>query len=467
MPHPGDGCGPTVREVLQRHAPGVIRAFPPRTSFDKLYVLRQLTECRTGLHGSHAWHCRWCGHSQISHNGCNNRHCASCGQRKRLEWVDRILGWSLPIDYLHCVVTLPHEFIPLILANDNAMYRLFFACVGRTLRELALEKHGAQVGVVMVLHSWGQRMNAHPHIHTIVTVGGLSVDENRWVTVAADSMFAREEVSERFRKLFVAGVRQLYRRQQLTLPSDMKWIGGEEELERWLEWTQQKPWQANVQTAPPHCQGPEAVVKYLAGYVVGSAIRDSRILRHDGRCVVIRVKNYRTGQYEELPMTGEEFVERFALHILPRGFLRVRYVGLFSAQRRAARLAKCRVLCGLPLPSESGNAADQPRADSAEEETVEQQEQEEAPTREPYAPDCRRCAMPGMQSLGRMTVQATNWFVAGLLAFHRQVFTQLSTLDDCHTYFPLMDVSLDGLPAMEDPIEVQFGPLCEGLIPDI
>ncbi|MEZ6098502.1 MAG: transposase [Pirellulaceae bacterium] len=111
--------------------------------------------------------------------------------------------------------------------------------------------------------------------------------------------------------------------------------------------------------------------------MVGSAIRDSRILRHDGRCVVIRVKNYRTGQYEELPMTGEDFVERFALHILPRGFLRVRYVGLFSAQRRAARLAKCRVLCGLPLPSESGNAADQPRADSAEEETVEQQEQEE------------------------------------------------------------------------------------------
>ncbi|MEZ6102332.1 MAG: transposase zinc-binding domain-containing protein [Pirellulaceae bacterium] len=162
MPHPGDGGGPTVREVLQRHAPGVIRAFPPRTSFDKLYVLRQLTECRTGLHGSHAWHCRWCGHSQISHNGCNNRHCASCGQRKRLEWVDRILGWSLPIDYLHCVVTLPHEFIPLILANDNAMYRLFFECVGRTLRELALEKHGAQVGVVMVLHSWGQRMNRHP-----------------------------------------------------------------------------------------------------------------------------------------------------------------------------------------------------------------------------------------------------------------------------------------------------------------
>jgi len=394
--------------------------------------------------GSHVWHCNGCGNSHVTYNGCNNRHCASCGGRKRLEWVDRILGWAVSTNYVHCVVTLPHEFIPLMLANDNVLYRLFFQCVSQALRDLAMEQHGARVGVVMVLHTWGQRMNAHPHIHTIVTVGGLSENETSWVTVDAESLYTREEVATRFRGLFLAGLRRLFRQQKLTMPQDMAVVQDEAALDKWLECVLCKPWQANVQTAPAHCHGPEAVVKYLAAYVVGSAIRDSRILRHDGRSVVIRVKNYRTGNFEEQCMTGEEFVEQFALHILPARMLRVRYAGLFSAGRRKERLDKCRELCAaLQVTEQSDDSALSAPAEDCEQDIP--AESELSPTR--YGPDCRRCGMPAMESQGRLSPLLTTKFLNALVEFSCQVYLRLSTFDVDVSTRTMMSESLDCVPA--------------------
>jgi hypothetical protein len=237
----------------------------------------------------------------------------------------------------------------------------------------------------MVLHSWGQRMNLHPHIHCLVTVGGLSEDETSWVTVDPEAMFAKEEVAARFRQLFLAGLRRLYRQRKMTMPSDMAQVQDEAALTDWLAPVLQTAWQANVQTAPAHCQGPAAVVKYLAAYVVGSAIRDSRILRYDGRCVVIRVKNYRTGKFEELPMTGEEFAAKFSLHILPARMLRVRYAGIFSARQRKERLEKCRRLAPMFQPSENtGNENCLERENISDQEAIE----DTPPVKVPYAPDC-------------------------------------------------------------------------------
>jgi hypothetical protein len=283
-------------------------------------------------------------------------------------------------------------------------------------------------------------MNAHPHIHCLVTVGGLSEDETSWVTVEAEAMFAKEEVAARFRQLFLAGLRRLYRQQKLTLPSDMAQVQDEAALTDWLAPVLQKAWQANVQTAPPHCQGPAAVVKYLAAYVVGSAIRDSRILRYDGRCVVIRVKNYRTGKFEELPMTGEEFAAKFALHILPARMLRVRYAGIFSARQRKDRLKKCRRLA--PMFQASEDAGDDDcleKENNCEQDTIE----DTPPVKVPYAPDCRRCGMPGMVSAGRRNAYDSHLFLTQLAYLCERLFTRLSTFDIDHSTQIVMSESLD------------------------
>ena len=184
------------------------------------------------------------------------------------------------------------------------------------------------------------------------------------------------------------------------------WVRDEAALDDWLQPVVRKDWCINVQAAPPKCQGPTAVLNYLAGYVVGTAIRNDRILRHDGRCVVIRVKNYRTGQYEELPLTGEEFVERFALHILPRGLMRVRFVGLFSPNLRRHSLQVCRQLLGVESPDENEANRDLQEAEAISEQTDKEQATNAlagaggspltcGPPK--LVPDCRRCGMPGMQ----------------------------------------------------------------------
>lgn len=295
--------------------------------------------------GSHSWHCRWCGSVQVTYNGCKNRHCASCGTFERGEWVERVLSWALPVDYFHVVFTLPHEFIPLILANPGPLYRLFFDCVRQTLLGVARTEYGTKLGLVLVLHTWGQQGNCHPHIHVVVTAGGLSLDKNRWIIFSADDpAFSRTTLADKFQDRFVRGLYRLYRQQRLTMPQSMVHVACETDLERWLQPVEAKQWQVNVQTAPPHCRGPEAVLKYLAGYVVGAAIRDRRILRYDGRAVVISYKDYRTGERKELPLTGEEFVTRYARHILPAGFLRLRYAGLFGPRGRKERLAACRAV---------------------------------------------------------------------------------------------------------------------------
>jgi len=410
----------SVTGVLRAHAPALCDARPRAFTAYKSRVLRKLVACQQPELGAHAWHCKWCGNTKVSYNGCHNRHCTTCFGYDRAEWVGRVLSWSLPIDYLHGVFTLPHEFIPLILANERELYGCLFQAASRTLKGLAREHHGATLGYVMVLHSWGQRMNPHPHIHVLVTGGGLSQDESAWIPLTlADTVFDTSVLAERFRQEFLGGLRRLFRQAKLTMPREMADVVDEPSLDRWLAPVLGKQWRIDVQGAPPEYTGADAVVHYLAGYVVGTAIRDRRILRHDGRCVVIGIKNYRTGRREERRMSGEEFVKRFALHILPERMMRVRYAGLFYPERRQDRLAICRQLLGA-----TDDLADDAIAEAATNRESDRLQRGDRCVSTPrYSPDCERCGLPTTWAGANRTAEAA----LALVAYVRYQLSLLGT----------------------------------------
>jgi hypothetical protein len=342
---PAETNSPTVLDLLRRYWPSYIDQHGWQINADQARVLSTLLNCRQPGMGAHAWRCRWCGHRHLSYNGCGNRHCPECGGSRRSEWLQRVVGWSLPTTYLHLVLTLPHELEPLLLANRAALYGLLFRAANQALSEITHEVYQAQPGWVMLLHTWGQEGLPHVHLHVIQTAGGLSEDGTAWVEMHADDdAFSKAHLGFRFRQRYVEGLFKLFRRGKLNFPAALGAIELEEDLQRWLKPIMAKPWHTHCQGPPPDCQGAGAALSYLARYVVGSAIHNERILSDDGTHVVIRIKNYRTGEDETRRMTGEEFVHRFLLHVLPKRFHRLRYAGLFRSRGRDERLAICRRL---------------------------------------------------------------------------------------------------------------------------
>jgi hypothetical protein len=260
----------------------------------------------------------------------------------------------LPVPYFHLVFTIPHELSRLTLANRRAVYGLLFQSAWNALRELAADpKHlGAQVGAVMVLHTWGQNLDHHPHVHCVVPAGGLSPDGQRWIASHPKFFLPVVALSRLFRGKFLDGLKRLHRQRKLQLADKLLPLFDAQDFAAWLSPLYQKDWVVYVQPPVSPGQGPEAVLKYLARYVAGAAIGDARLLSHaDGR-VAFRAKNYRQGrQRETLSLPEQEFVRRFLLHVLPRGFVRVRYYGLLANTQRAALIARCRKLLGAATPS--------------------------------------------------------------------------------------------------------------------
>jgi hypothetical protein len=260
----------------------------------------------------------------------------------------------LPTPYFHVVFTLPHELSRLVLANRRPLYHLLFQAAWQALRELAADPRqwGAQVGALMVLHTWGQNLEHHPHLHCVMPGGGLSLDGARWVPSRSPQfLLPVVAISRLFRGKFLAGLTQLHRAGQLKLEGQLAPLAEASAWERWLTPLYEQDWVVYVQP-PPQSAGPEAVLKYLARYVAGAAISDSRLLSHAAGRVTFRAKNYRQGRKREtLALSGLEFVRRFLLHVLPRGLPRVRYYGLLANKNRSA-LAQCRQLLGVPTEAE-------------------------------------------------------------------------------------------------------------------
>ena len=322
-------------------------------------VLAQLVACRTAALGGHAWECDRCGAIRADYNSCGNRHCPTCRGAARANWLERVRADLLPVPYFHVVQTLPHEpqLDRLVLANRALMYGLLFHSTAAALLELAADpKHlGARIGLLMLLHTWGQLMELHTHVHIVVPSGGLSLDGTRWVSCRDGFFLPVGVIGAKVRGKFLAGLKRLWRAGKLKLHGKLSPLRAARTFESWLATLYAKNWVAYAQGPPSGITGADAVLKYLARYVSGVAISDRRLVSHANGRVTFRWKNYARGGTSQTtpPLAGVEFVRRYLLHVLPRGFVRIRGYGLLSNRRRKTDLARCRAL----LAAEPGGAA--------------------------------------------------------------------------------------------------------------
>jgi len=340
-----------VADILREHGQSFLERYGGVLTSAQRQALHDLAVCRTAALGGHVEHCLDCGHETIAYNSCRNRHCPKCQALTRAHWLEQQAEHLLPVEYHHVVFTLPSEIGALALANPAVLYDLLMRTAAATLRTVAANaKHlGAMVGVLMVLHTWGQNLHHHPHVHCVVTGGGLSCDSNgkidtvpRWVACRPGFFLPVRVLSRVFRQEYLAGLRTAFERGQLRLPDSLQSLTDPDKRKEWLAALAAKDW---VVYAKPPFGGPQQVLKYLARYTHRVAISNGRLLElRDGR-VTFRYKDYADDHKQKTTtLSAEEFLRRFVQHVLPKGFVKVRHYGLLANRQRAERLEQCRRL---------------------------------------------------------------------------------------------------------------------------
>jgi len=313
-----------------------------------------IRDCRTAALGGHVEYveqCDTCGHRVISYNSCRNRHCPKCQARARAEWLAEREGELLPVPYFHVVFTLPRQIGRLALQNAREIYRILFRAASETLLTVAADPRrlGAAIGFLMVLHTWGQNLHLHPHLHCVVPGGGISPDGLRWIGCKKKSFFLPVKVlSSRFRNLFLIYLREAFRADRLKFHGEMAGLAQPAAFEALCRQARRIKWVVFVK---PPFGGPEQVLKYLARYTHRVAISNRRLLSMEDGRVTFEYKDYADGsQIKVMTLEATEFIRRFLLHILPRGFVRIRQFGFLANRARGSKLALCRVLLGAVAP---------------------------------------------------------------------------------------------------------------------
>lgn len=309
----------------------------------QLRALRAIEICRTGILGGHVYRCAQCGKEKICYNSCRNRHCPKCQSLDRQRWLEERSTELLPVPYFHLVFTLPEEINPLALINPRLIYTLLFDSASQTLLEIASDpRHlGARIGVLSVLHTWGQTLQLHPHLHCIVPGGGLSPDRKTWIGSRPKFFLPVAVLSRLFRGKFLAGLKAAYQSSELKLPESWPGPGSFKAL---LDQLYRKTF---VVYSKPPFGSPEKVLRYLARYTHRVAISNTRLVSLAEGRVRFTYKDYQDeDKVKEMTLPAEEFLRRFLLHILPERFVRIRYYGLLSTRTREEDLALCRELLG-------------------------------------------------------------------------------------------------------------------------
>jgi len=322
-----------VADIFRAHGPAWRQAQQGHLSVGQLKVMSAIEQCRSAALGGHVLRCDACDQVQIAYNSCRNRHCPKCQARAARRWLEARQADLLPVDYYHLVFTLPAPISAIAYYNKAVVYDLLFAVAAETLRTIAADpKHlGAQVGVTLVLHTWGSALTHHPHVHGIVPGGGISADGERWVACRPGFFLPVRVLSRLFRRRFLEELAAAHHGGRL------QFFGNDAGL-RECEW---------VVYAKRPFAGPAAVLAYLSRYTHRVAISNSRLLAlHDGS-VTFRWKDYRaTGKtrYKAMTLSADEFMRRFLLHVLPNGFHRIRHYGLLANGGRREHLAQAREL---------------------------------------------------------------------------------------------------------------------------
>ena len=325
-------------------------------------VLRAIARCRTAALGGHIDECTRCGHrAAISYNSCRNRHCPKCQTGARERWLQARRRELLPSRYVHVVFTLPPQLAPLALQNKKIIYGLLLRASAETLLEIARDpRHlGAEIGFFSVLHTWNQKLGLHPHVHCVVPAGGLSFDHTRWIRSRSRFFLPIQVLRRVFRGKFVAGLKRAFQRHQLTFAGDLSLLAQPKIFAAWLRPLFRKDW---VVYSKPPFGGPEYVLQYLGRYTHRVAISNHRLVSLANQQVTFRWRDSADhNQHKLMTLALDEFLRRFLLHLLPKGFVRIRNFGFLANRRRAALLPLCFAALGaLPPQTEPEASSVQP-----------------------------------------------------------------------------------------------------------
>jgi len=312
--------------------------------------------CRTAALGGHVEGCRACGAMRVAYNSCRNRHCPKCQGAVARDWLEARAGDLLPVPYFHVVFTLPAEIAAIAFQNKKAVYAILFRTAAETLRLIAADpKHlGAEIGLIAVLHSWGQTLSYHPHLHCIVPGGGPSPDGTCWIACRPNFFLPVRVLSRLFRRLFLQSLRTAFEAGQLQFFGDIADRADPQAFARLLTSASRQDW---VVYAKPPLGGPEQVLAYLSRYTHRVAIANSRLVSMADDKVTFRWRDYRHGRRpRQMTLEAGEFIRRFLLHTVPDGFHRIRHYGFLANGQRAARLAACRMMLAAQVPEAGGRA---------------------------------------------------------------------------------------------------------------
>ena len=344
--------GLEVADIFHRYGAAWRRANAGHVSLGQLQVMSAVENCRSAVLGGHVERCEDCGHRRIAYNSCRNRHCPKCQGAAAKDWLAAREADLLPVGYFHLVFTLPAEIAPIAYQNKAVVYGLLFRTAAETLLTIAADpRHlGARIGFTAVLHSWGSAMTHHPHLHMIVPGGGISLDGKRWVACRPGFLVPVRVLSRLFRRLFLDGLADAHAAGRLSFFGGLDSLRNRAAFTAHLAPLRTKNW--FVYAKPPFA-GPEAVLTYLARYTHRVAISNSRLLALDERGVTFRYKDYRRNgraRYRTMTLMSDEFIRRFLLHILPKGFHRIRHYGLLASATCKTNIARARELIAMPVP---------------------------------------------------------------------------------------------------------------------
>ena len=335
-----------VADIFRTHGPAWRQAQHAHLSLSQLKVMSAIEQCRTAALGGHVLRCHACDHLESAYNSCRNRHCPKCQARAAQRWLEERQADLLPVAYYHVVFTLPAPISAIAYTNKALIYRLLFEVAAETLRTIAGDtRHlGAQIGVTLVLHTWGSALTHHPHVHGIVPGGGLSADGERWVACKSGFFLPVRVLSRLFRRRFLEELANAHGAGQLQFFGEFAGLAEATAFADWLLPLRKCEW---VVYAKRPFAGPQAVLAYLSRYTHRVAISNQRLVAMDERGITFRWKDYRSKErmrLKTMTLSPDEFMRRFLLHVLPSGFHRIRHFGLLANGGRRENLAKVREL---------------------------------------------------------------------------------------------------------------------------
>ncbi len=337
-----------MADIFRRHGDAYRRARDGHLGRVERRVMRAIELCRTAELGGHTEACLDCGLIRCAYNSCRNRHCPKCQGQARTEWLAARQAELLPVPYFHVVFTLPAPVAEIAFQNKKVVYAILFRTAAETLRRIAADpKHlGAEIGLVAVLHSWGQNLHYHPHVHCVVPGGGLSPDGTRWIGCRPGFFLPVRVLSRLFRRLFLDALCAAFDAGELGFFGELVGLARSAAFKDRLSALRRVEW---VVYAKRPFGGPAQVLAYLGRYTHRVAIANSRLVSMTDKDVAFRWKDYRHGgKIKVMTLAAHEFIRRFLLHTLPDGFHRIRHFGFLANGHRAAKLALCRKLLDAP-----------------------------------------------------------------------------------------------------------------------